>query len=311
MSEIPKINVQFPEHLEVRSKKLDAIQESTKAMADIMTNNFKYLIDSVQSLKKLPDLVEKLEMTFIEQFKLMFMTQIEADVLNRQANIRVLGKKMAFIEEHIEKKKEQARSMLDQITGRYKNLSEDLTKEHDTYQRKLDSHAFSIVEKVYPDQVQEKFSFESLPNISFLAAHADDSATVRTICLDDAYQDASKSVREFLNQRALFFNQLDDLCVDKIKPGNYSLPYWVIETEEISGGSGEFHFIYPWMISKSIKRPLPSLSGLLNEITNLNQEDGKNDREAGIIPLLIARMKSEGSLPTDELDRFSKDCKIN
>jgi hypothetical protein len=222
------IEVKFPKQMEVHSPEIDSIKATSNRISNWLHNDLKNIIEPLTVVRFIPDLIKELKQTIVNQFTNLLMGQVEADVINRQANIKVLNKKIDSTQTHIAQKEENLNKTIERVTNRYSSLSDQLNTEHETFLRKLDSHAYEIIEKVYPQQIQDKFSYDSLPGISFLSDHAMVSVTDRNICLEQGFNDAFKAVSAFIENREQLYSDLIDFECQLLDEGTYELPWWKI-----------------------------------------------------------------------------------
>lgn len=157
------IKVDFPSKMKIESPELDAVKKSTETISNILTKHIQEIIKPLQVLFDLPELIKNLRETITENFNNLFTSNIESDVLNRQAIIKVTESKTGFIKTYIEKKQRLASEAVEVIKKDYEGYFDELANDQKNFLNQIDSHAYEILEKVYPNQVQEKFSYQSIP----------------------------------------------------------------------------------------------------------------------------------------------------
>ncbi len=225
------LKVQFPDKMNVTSPEIDSIKKTSEHISNWLHNDLKTIIEPLVVLQYVPDLIKMVNETVVVQFTNLVQGQVESDVINRQANIKVLNRKIISSEKHIEQKEENLDKTVDRINTRYADLADQVNKEHEVYLRKLDSHAYDIIDKIYPQQVQERFSYDSLPGTNFLADHAFITVIDRNICLNKGMLNAQNEVSNFKETRELFHDELERFHCTELKEGTYELPFCFIELE--------------------------------------------------------------------------------
>jgi len=299
------VRVEFPREMKIHSPELDAVKISTRTIAEILSNHLKHIAEGIQSLSQLPNLFRELKTLVADQFKNLFEAQVETNIMNRQANIKVLGKKIAFVETHVGKKEEQLKKTNSQITNRFGNISKEMTNEHEFFLKKLDSHVYNITDQIYPKQVKERFSYDSQPNIDYLVNHAIESAYVRTKCISDSFVDAKREVENFLEERNILYEELSHYGIDTdLEEGYYNLPIWVAEILNNETGETETKIVYPW---ESISA---ETEYILEQMTDESFELMKNKSENNqILNEEMQKWLNNSEVPEKEILRFNQDCK--
>lgn len=232
MAEQDIIKVQFPKEMKVSSPEIDSILKVSEKISNWLHHDLRNIIEPLTVLKSVPDLVKQVNQTLVYQFTNLFQGQIEADVMNRQATIKVLNKKIVSTESHIGQKEENLDKTIERIDKRYESLSDQLNREHETFLKKLDSHAYEITDRIFSQQVQERFSYDSIPVTGFLADHAIVSATDRTVCIEKGFNDAYDQVSNYVEEKRMFEEQIGSYQCDLLTEGVYDLPFCFIETED-------------------------------------------------------------------------------
>jgi len=247
------INVKFPDKMRVTSPEIDSILKASERISNWLHEDLKNIIEPLVVLQYVPDLIKEVNETVVVQFTNLVQSQVESDVINRQANIRVLNKKIISSEKHIEQKEENLDKTVERINTRYSDLAEQVNKEHEVFLKKLDSHAYDIIEKIYPHQVQERFSYDSLPGANFLADHAFVTVIDRNSCLDTGMKNAQREVLDFLESRQLFRDNLKRFNCDEIEEGKYELPYCFIEMENRNTGETKLDCWFECELESGVK----------------------------------------------------------
>jgi len=302
------IEVRFPKQIEVHSPEIDSIRVTSSKISNWLHNDLKNIIEPLTVVRFIPDLIKELKLTIVNQFTNLLMGQVEADVINRQANIKVLNKKIDSTQAHIIQKEESLNKTIDRVTNRYSNLSDQLNTEHETFLRKLDSHAYDIIEQVYPQQIQDKFSYDSIPGINFLSDHAMVSVSDRNICFEQGLNDALRVVSNFIDNREQLYNDLIDFECHILDEGTYELPWCFIELENNKTGETKLECWFECELEKREKEPaldeVRKEMELRAELLKLNKVDVNET-----ISILQEFLNQE--IPEVERKRFISDFQPN
>jgi len=301
------IKIDFPKSMKVHSPELKAVEASTRTIANILTHNLIKIAEGIQAIQELPELFKQLKKLVADQFANLFTTQVEADIMNRQANVKVLAKKIGFVEKHVSKKEEQLEKTNNQIASRFKGISGEMTKEHELFLQKLDSHVYSITEQIYPRQVQERFSYDIQPNIDYLQGHAIESAYVRTKCLSDAFLDAKRKVDNFLIERNIFYEEFTNHEIETdLETGDYYFPVWFAEVLDNETGEIETKIVYPWENNEEINSDaLSIIEQMVEESLEIAKNKFNNNQELNDE---LHSWMTENKIPEKEIIRFNSDC---
>jgi hypothetical protein len=298
------IKVQFPDKMKVTSPEIDSILKVSERISNWLHNDLKHVIEPLMVLHAVPDLLKEVNTTVVNQFTNLFQGQIEADVIHRQATIKVLNKKIASTENHIGQKEENLDKTLERINTRYDGLSDQLNKEHETFLKKLDSHAYEILDRIYYQQVQERFSYDSLPVTSLLADHAMVSATDRTICLEKGFSDAFEQVTNYVEVKQSLADDTIPFQCNELSEGIYDLPFCFIETEDRQTGERHLECLFECELENEVLNS--ELDFLREEMKNLAiyaepSTEFYGQAFSAINPFLIEH------LPESERQRFLSD----
>jgi hypothetical protein len=302
------IKIEFPNKLNVQSPEIDSINKSANSISNWLHNDLRKIIEPLTVLHVVPDLVKDLSITIVKQFTTLFLGQVEADVINRQANIKVSKRKIDSTQNHIHQKEENLNTTIERVNDRYSGLSDQLNVEHETFLRKLDSHAYEIVEKIYPEQIQNRFSCESLPSISFLSEHALISVTDRNLCLEQGLDDATKSINSFQDKISQFNNSIYEYKCNDVEKGSYYLPYCFVELENNKTEETKLECWFECEIENNEINP--DLNLLREEIIYRTDMNSENTKETS---LLLKQMKDsiDKNLNKSEKQRLYSDLNIN
>lgn len=230
----------------IRSPKIDAIKQATERVSNWLHNDLREIIRPLQNLHTLPDDIGDLKRRLVEQFRRLFVGQITAEMKSREANIRVAKRKADLVETHVDRKKKQLSQSQNRVRSRFENLAASVSQDHQSDLERLDDHAYRITDSIYPDQIQERFSYESPVFWTSLASHSVASAAARTQCLLEGTEQAAHQVANFLDARESFHESLRRLTNPAATEGQYALRYWFVETEDSDTGETSVDIVFPW-----------------------------------------------------------------
>lgn len=239
-----RIKVEFPKDLKVHSSEIDSINSTTQRISNWLQKDFAEVIKPLQVLPQFPELINSFKTTVVEQFSNMFIHEMEAQMITRKANMKVMEKKLALIQDHISKKKKQFFELRDRIIQRYRSLTGKRVEQHHKYLRQLDSHAYDIMENIYSRQIQEKISYAQIIAANRIAAHTKESALLRHRCIEDDFAKTSESAEAFLDERQDFHEQLNGLAHFHLAEGRYELPLVFVQLENVETGEIETRFYW-------------------------------------------------------------------
>ena len=226
--------------MRIISPDIESIKRSVDNVSHWLTSDMKKIVKSLAVLLRLPDLFSHFEKTVVDQFSNQTQIQVETKVISRQANIKVLEKKAKATEKHIREKEEYMDNSLNRIEERYDALLDDLNNEHESFLRKLDSHAYDIVEKTYEESIKKRIAENSSANIDLLSMHAIENVIDRSICLFEGLYKAGKEVENMSKEREFFYQELEYFACPDLEPGEYELPYFFLETHDEETGFTDF-----------------------------------------------------------------------
>jgi hypothetical protein len=263
---------------DINSPKIDAIKTATERVSNWLHNDLREIIKPLQNLHTLPDDIADLKKRLVEQFKRLFVGQITAEMKSREANIRVAQRKATLLETHVDRKKEQLTESRERVQARYEKLAESVSKDHKADLERLDSHAYEITETIYPEQIQERFSYESPVFWTALAEHSAASAAARTSCLKDGTEAAASEVASFLDARDQFHEDLSRLASSKAVPGEYELSYWFVEVKDEDTGESHIDVLFPWDLDDTRSPVSDDQESLLREAARAEVAEGSPGR---------------------------------
>jgi hypothetical protein len=269
-----------------------------------MNDNVKKIITPLSFLEGLPKYFEDLGTNIVQQFTNLFTHSIEANVINRESNIKVMEKKIDFSVEHVEEKKKFAKESLGKIELRYDEMGTELAEEHEHFLKQLDSDAYNMVENIYPKQIQEKFSYSSIPILNYLKDHILESAYVRTSIIDGYEKKMTDATKSYKEELGILESSINDISLDtSLEEGCYEIPYYFIQSK-VNGDpvKTEIQFDVDNEIPSVLKQDFMEAA---QDRIGLNQDKpiAKSDYSA-----LLKELKSmTDQIPKVELERFMED----
>lgn len=303
-----RINVKFPSEMKVNSPEIDTINKTTQRISNWLHNDFREIIKPLQVLPKIPEILSDFKEKITEQFSMLFTNMIDTQIVSRHANIIVTEKKVSLVEEHVDKKEHQFIDAKKRITERFQDLSNKLVEMHSKFLKQLDSHAYDIPEKIYPNQIQEKFSYASNSTKNYIIAHAQESALTRHDTLNEGFEAAKKSIDTFLDKREIFYDNLRRYYCEE-EEGKYGLPLWAVEVEDLDSKEKRIEVYFDWEL-KNEKCDLPSKTvGKMRDYAKgmfEYRESKQNDNY--LKSSFIKTLYEEKQIPEDEIKRFENDC---
>lgn len=303
------IKINFPDKMEVESKDIASIRETAKHISNWLHNDLRNIVAPLQVLPRIPDMLGEFQKKMVEQFSELFKNQIETLVVARQANIKVLEKKISLIKDYILKKENQLKEAKDKIIERYNGLRGKLVKQHERYLNNLDDHAYNIVEKIYPEEILDKFSYVSAPTQNYIIAHTQEAAIVRQSLIKSQLNKTKAAVNSFLEKREEFYDNLSTILTD-IEAGSYSLPFYYVEVEEIDTKQKRVDIYFPFDLAngdnKIDSKEIIALRSAAMKF-NPNSTVTKKEDVEEITNFIIENM----DVPKAEVKRFIEDLKAS
>jgi len=236
----------FPERMTVDSPKtdqqLDALKISFENLYGLLQDNFNILIRQSKALDEMPALFQNLEQVIQNQFEMGFLRQFEVTIMSHQAEILAEQSRIEALQGFLNGKQAQLEESLANLQKRYGELLGQVSDNNQERRHKLDSHAYDLLEQVYPGLIQERFSNISLPSYSYLAAHASECAQARTAGLMEGFKAAEQAVRAFLEDGQDFYAGLQNMISTDVRPGHYRLKVYAIEVEDRETGERSLRF---------------------------------------------------------------------
>lgn len=237
----------LPSEITVRNPDMDhkiaALTKAFETLTKLLEKSFTEIAESLRTLRRLPEIVEKIQETVVTQVDRLFQQQMEAQVLARYANLQVARKRLESVNTLEQDKMGQLKSDTARVSERYAKLLEQVARDCESNIRRIDSHAFDIVDRIYPKEVQQKFSFESEPALRLIGEHAGESAVARTVQLDHALEDVTAAVRHFTRARETFKADFAQFASPELVAGAYIFNVILAESTDVATGQTETHYL--------------------------------------------------------------------
>jgi len=287
---------------------INAMNEIANGVSDWLHRDLKAIIRPLQVLPEIPKHLYKLKTLIVDQFSRLFTNQMAAEMKSREANIRVANEKTKFVEDHIEEKKEQLEDSKKRVQARFENHAETISEDHEAELERLDSHAYKIIDQIYPQEVQERFSYDSPVFWDEMAEHSANAAAARSACLQEGNEQAASSVSAFLDEREAFYNELREMASQGAEKGIQHLPFWRVELEDTETGETEVEILFPWNLHEADPPVDEEYLDALEEAARdeLTSESAQTPPDTEL-ENIATRLKEEQDIPTSEVDRFRED----
>ena len=310
MADDRRIDVRFPSKMTVESPEIDSINVTAQRISRWLHEDFREIIKPLQVLPELPEILRDFKEALVTQFRTHFSGQVAVQMKSREANIRVAEKKAELVENYIDRKKSRMDDATGRVRNRYDNIGERLSEEHTSYLNQLDGHAYGITQRIYPEEIQAKFSFVSLPFWDDLVRHTAESAAARTEILQDAYEEARGAAERFLDARSEWYSELTPLTTPSAVSGPQEVPFWFATVEDIDTGERRTEVLFEWDVDELATAPDESLARLVREEAVATLADSEmNAMASADRARLEAALEEADDIPLDERQRFMKDCR--
>ncbi len=225
----------LPDRMRVESPQIDSINRTTQRISNWIHEDFREIVKPLQVLPSLPGVLKELQERLVEQFRINFSGQVAIEMKAHEANIMMAERKSRFLEEQTERKQRLLTEYSERIKSRYGRMSEDMAKEHNSFLNQLDSHAYRIVEEIYPDQIYAKFGLIPDAALALLVRHAMEASQARTASIADARDTTSDLMAEFIAERQDSYASLREIASD-LGEGSYEIPYCYAVFEDSETG---------------------------------------------------------------------------
>lgn len=287
---------------------IDAMNEIANGVSDWLHNDLVAIIRPLQVLPEIPKYFYELKTLIVDQFSRLFTNQMAAEMKSREANVRVANEKTKFVEEHIEKKKEELDESKSRVQARFESHAESISEDHEAEIERLDSHAYKILDEIYPKEIQERLSYDSPVFWDAMAEHSSNAAAARSACLQEGNDQAASSVSSFLDKREAFYEELQDASCREAGEGVHQLPYWLVELEDTESGEHEVEVLFPWDLFDADPPVDSKYIDALREAARENIDSGEGQALPEEVQEDIAtRLAEEKNTPASEVDRFQSD----
>ena len=230
--------------VQVESPEIASINVTAQRISQWLHNDFVEVVKPLQVLPELPGILEDFKNRLVDQFRIHFSGQVAVQMKAREVNIKVAERKHHFLEGQVDRRWAIKRQQTERIETRFNNLAEQIAHEHSSFLRQLDQHVYQIVDEIFPEQIQAKFSFISQPFWYELARRAALSSVARSHCLNEGYEDTRHAVERFLQARQSVYEQVGALD-SGLQPGYYEIPYWYAVVEDLETGEQSAQLAFP------------------------------------------------------------------
>lgn len=293
------------------SNDIEALKKVANKLSDWLHEDLKGIIKLLGTVPKIPDILRDFKEVMVKQFTSLFKNQMEAIVISRQANIRVAKKKIELLNDQIEKRTQQLSNAQSRIKERYQNLSIKLISQHQSFLRQLDSHAFEITERIYPEVVQKSFSYKSIPTSNYIIAHAQESAIVRFNILRERFLKAQKEIGSFLDMRSAIYDQIEEAIAENYLEGEYFIPFYEVEIEDIDTGSKRTELLFYKSDDEFEIEEIKVDNELYSAAEDIVSRRRSDKKENNLIKEeIIDSLSKKKAFARSELERFIQNCKI-
>ncbi len=234
-----RIEVTMPRELTRSMSKMDetlqGLKRSFKELYKILHENGNLLTQQTKVIERLPVMVETFQEAVQQQFEIAVLRQLESLVLQQQATLLADEQRVRALQEFLDQKSSDLEKQQSRIRERYQELLGQIAQDNRERRRRLDSHAYELLEEVYTKQIEGTFSRRSLPTFEYLSAHATECAVHRSRVLLEGLQEAELAAGEVEGLAGTFDESLGRLA-HEVEPGTYEAPAYVIETTNHEGG---------------------------------------------------------------------------
>jgi len=305
-----RVQVNFPSKMKVESPEINSIARTAERISNWLHYDFKQIIQPLQVLPSIPRILEDLKERLINQFRSHFSGQVAIQMKAREANIRVAERKARLIEDHLEKKKHQFEDSRKRVLGRYEKLSNRIAEEHSSFLKQLDGHVFEITDNIYPNQIQDKFSFISVPFWQELAKHTSESAIARSSCLFEGYNEANEVVEKFIDKRKECYQKASSLSTEKVEEGKHEIPFWFAVIEDSETGEKETKIFFNFDKNQdNISIDEKNIVELKREALRIISTEKMQSLDRNELNKIEYILRIHHSVPEEEIARFHNDCR--
>jgi hypothetical protein len=233
--------IQFPHEIKVHAPETDhalsGLSSAFASLSHVLQDSFREIAGSLRALRQLPEMLTAFQQTVVREFSQLYVSELENQIFSRHANLQVAEQKLQASANMEKDKLEQLQPDSQRLAERYQQLLENAGGECLSRVHRMDSHAFQILEKYYPKEVQERFSTESSEALRYLTERAGLAAADRSEQLNEGLKEARSSLQDFLSQRHQFYAQLETFLQPlDMQPGGYEVPLLYMEIRDTTTG---------------------------------------------------------------------------
>jgi len=281
-------------HAQQADQTIKALEKSVTSLLDQLHEEFQEAIQCLKHLQRLPDHFKDLEEAIQRQFETSFTRQFESQVIDRQGKVIVHQSRIEALERYLTTRQRQLSEQLERVQERYSRLLSEVAENNTARRKAMDSHAYALLEEVYPDQVQARFSHISLPLYPYLG---------RSAALLNAFEALEQAVVEYLDDYRRAVEEAASLVHASLPVGRYVLDVYAVEIEDMETGRrrlelrvGDDAAELPAALYERLESTVRGLAGR-REIPHLGEEDRQKlaaflaDR--GVCAEEVARLRGE------------------
>jgi hypothetical protein len=233
--------IQFPNEIKVRAPETDhaisGLSLAFSSLSHLLQDSFNEIAGSLRALRQLPEMLTAFQQAVVREFSQLHVGELENQIFSRHSNLQVAEQKLQASANMEKDKLGQLRPDSHRLAERYQQLMENVGGECLCRINQMDSHAFQILDEIYPKEVRERFSLVSSETLRCLTAHAGLVAVDRSEQLNKGLKEAQSALQDFLSQRHQFYEQLDTILRPMdIKPGCYEVPVLYLEIRDTTTG---------------------------------------------------------------------------
>ncbi len=283
---------------------IHALQISFENLYRILHEKLEKISGQLVTIEKVPGMLKQLQETMVGQFELAFLRAFEAQIVSQMSGVLANENRIKALGTFLNEKHAQLETNCQRVAGRYDQLLDKLAENNKERRKKLDSHAYELLERIYPHQVQPAFDQVVQPFYSFLSAHAVDASRARTNALGEAFARLCDDVREFQAERDRTYETIGKWLIKDWAEGAYELRVRVVETEDIATGRRSVE-IMPLEGGESLP---PAVREAIRKQTLEAVRDAKREALApGEIDALAAALRTQGGTTDGEIERLRRD----
>lgn len=284
---------------------IHAIKISFDNLYQILHEKLEKISGQLTTLEAVPKLMGDIQKTIIGQFELAFLRAFEAQIVSQMAAIMANENRVKALGEFLNEKHLQLEANCKRVADRYDELLDRIAENNKERRRKLDSHVYDLLERIYPEHVDHAFESVAEPYHVFLADHARSTSRARTDTLGEAFARLCEEVKKFRELRDSAYERLDSLLIHDMQEGVHGLSFRVVEVQEIKSGRKSIKLLPPEGFEKLPKAMQETLRG---EATARAQKATREKLDPGDVEVLASALRKATDTTDSEVERLKKDC---